>query len=171
MTQRVDKSVAEVTNYFQKLEEGEHYAGSGSAVRLEMWRAGWLVFRDAPVLGVGRGHYTGAVQQYVEQGRLPPAVAQHSHAHNAYVDMLIAGGVVGLVLFLGVLFYPLYYLFKSYRLSPETAIFGILHITGFAAFSLTDASTIIKGNFVSIFLLGMTVFFSWHLRQVNEKGG
>jgi hypothetical protein len=83
--------------------------------------------------------------------------------------MLIAGGLVGLVVFLGVLFYPLYYLLKSYRLSPESAIFGILHVTGFAAFSLTDASPFIKGNFVAIFLIGMTVFFSWHVRQVNER--
>jgi O-antigen ligase len=168
---RVDTSVAEVTTYFQKMEEGEHYAGTGAAVRLEMWRAGWLVFQDAPVFGVGRGNYTETVQQYVDQGRLPPEVAQHGHAHNAYVDMLIAGGLVGLVVFLGVLFYPLYYLLKSYRLSPESAIFGILHVTGFAVFSLTDASTFIKGNFLSIFLLGMVVFFSWHVRQVNERSG
>jgi O-antigen ligase len=69
-------------------------AGSGAAARFGMWRAGWLVFQDAPILGVIRGNYTRAAQQYVDQGRLPPGVAQHGHANNAFVDMLIAGGLV-----------------------------------------------------------------------------
>lgn len=168
--QRVDVAVSEVGSYFEQLEQDEHYTG-GSAVRFEMWRGGWMVFEESPVLGIGRGNYTEVVQRYVEEGKLPAAVAQHGHAHNAYIDVLMSRGLIGFVIFLGMLFYPLYFFWKTRKISPGTAIFGILQVVGYAVFSLTDASTFIMGNFTAIFLLCMTVFFSWHTAKVYAKRG
>jgi len=166
--QRVSGVADEIHQYFDELEKGNHFAAGSTAVRLEMWRAGWLVFQDAPLLGVGPGNYDKAVQALVDKGEVAVEAAHHSHAHNAYIDIMVSRGLLGLALFMGMLFYPLYLFLKTFRQSPETAILGILHIVGLAVFSLTDASTFIKGNFVSIFLLGLTIFYSGHLTRVKQ---
>lgn len=159
--QRVDHAVNEISVYLEQRDEmGDQPIGT--AVRFEMWHAGWLVFREKPLFGAGRGNYEEAVRPYIEAGLLHPDVGDHAHAHNIYVDVLMSRGSIGLVIFLGMLFYPIYWIARTFHQSPETAIFGLLHVTGFALFSLTDASTFIKGNFVAIYLLCATVFFVWH---------
>lgn len=168
LSTRVNVAVFEVDEYFRQLGEGKHYL-EGNGWRLEMWRAGWVVFKDNPVIGIGRGNYHEAVKPYVEQGLFDSKVADSGHAHNAYIDILMARGLIGFVVFLGMLFYPLYYFFRTRHLSHDTALFGILHIVGFAVFSITDASTFIKGNFIAIYLVCMCVFFSHHVAVVKKK--
>jgi len=165
---RIDRAVASVDKYFQQVEKGDHYV-KGLAVRFEMWRVGWMVFKDNPIFGIGRGNYTEAVKKYVGVDKVPKTVAQHGHAHNAYVDTLMSRGVLGFAVFMGMLFYPLYVFLRSRQASPMTALLGILHITGFAVFSLTDASTFLKGNFITVFLLCMSIFLSSHLARVYKK--
>jgi O-antigen ligase len=168
ISKRVDQAVTQVDTYFERMEKGEHYV-TGTAVRFEMWRVAWMAFKDNPVLGVGRGNYTEAVKQYIGVDGVPKTVAQHGHAHNAYIDTLMSRGLVGFAVFMGMLFYPLSIFLRTRQASPMTALLGILHITGFAVFSITDASTFIKGNFITLFLLCMTIFLSSHLAQVYKK--
>lgn len=167
---RINGAVSEVRDYFRQLDfdEDKRYM-KGNAFRLEMWRAGWKAFTDAPIFGVGRGNYHRTVKRYVEQGLFHPSAANSGHAHNVYIDVLMGKGLIGFVVFMGMLFYPLYYFLNTRHVSPHTAMFGILHVVGFAVFSITDASTFIKGNFVAIFLLCMTVFFSRHIAQVKKQ--
>ena len=63
--QRVDSTVVEMDEYVKKLMEGERKADGSVNVRLEMWRAGWMVFNDAPILGVGPSNYTESVKKYI----------------------------------------------------------------------------------------------------------
>ena len=168
VAQRVDGATSEISTYLEMLGQGKHYTG-GTAVRLEMWRAGWMVFKDAPILGVGPSNYTEAVQQYVGKDGLPKAVAHHGQAHSAYVEVLMTRGIVGFIVFLAMLFYPLYCFLKTRDVSRSTAIFGIVQIVGFAAFSITDASTFDKGNFASVYLLCMSVFLFHHLAEVKKR--
>lgn len=144
-----------------------HRLGSVSA-RIEMWHASLLVFRDNPILGVGRGNYREAARKYVEQGEVHPDVMQYDHPHNAYLEMLTSKGIAGLLALLALLFYPLAFFVRTRHRSPETAALGAVLITGFALFSLTDASTYIKGNFISVFVTYLVVLFSWHARALRK---
>ncbi len=165
---RVDTAVNEVETYFDRLKQGETNTINGTAIRFEMWRAGWLVFKDNPLLGAGWGNYTKAVKPYVSENGLSQHVLNHGHAHNAYVEVLMSLGLVGFIIFMGMFFYPLYYFARTYALAPDSAMFGMLHVVGIAVFSLTDASILIKGNFVAIFLLSLAVFFIRHAARVNQ---
>lgn len=132
--------------------------------RIEMWRVSLMIFQDHPLLGVGRGNYTEAARVYVEQGRAHPVVVEHSHPHSAYLEALVSKGIPGLINFLAMLIFPLYVFVRGRRDSPHAALLGVLLVTGFALFSLTDASTIIKGNYIAIWLIYLTAFFAWHQR-------
>jgi len=169
LAERVDVAVSEVNVYFEQLEQGEYESGGSINVRFEMWRAGWMAFKDAPLLGIGPNNYKETVRQYVGVNGLSEQVAQHGQAHSAYVDILMARGLVGFLIFIVLLFYPLYFFMKTRQASPATAIFGVVHIVGFAAFSLTDASPFDKGNFVAIYLLCMSIFLSRHMAAVKQR--
>ncbi|KAF0192012.1 MAG: O-antigen polymerase [Gammaproteobacteria bacterium] len=170
--QRVDGAVHDVAEYFSHTRsENQTDGAETAAIRFEMWRAALLVFRDAPVFGIGTRNYTQGVQKYVDSGQVNPAAAHHGHPHDAYFDVLMSRGLTGFVIFLGVLFYPLYYFLKTFQRSPHSAMAGILLITGFAMFSVTDASTFNKGNFLSFYLLFQAVLLSWHAGQVHREAG
>ncbi|MEE9478010.1 MAG: O-antigen ligase family protein [Roseateles sp.] len=176
VAKRTVSAVAELRAYMRtddpRALEGRFNVAAGRlgpvSTRLEMWRVSTLLFRDDPVWGIGRGNYVNRVGAYVERGLVHPEVAEHSHPHNAYLELLVSKGVVGLVVFAALLFYPLAYFVRTSRFSPDTAMLGVVHLTGFAVLSLTDASPFIKGNFISIFLLCLAVFFAWHVRRVHQ---
>ena len=174
---RTRLALSELKEYVQvddvALLEGRFHAGEGRlgavSARIEMWRVSALFFNDNPIWGVGRGNYVNEVGKYVDQGLVHAEVAKHSHPHNAFLEMVISKGLSGLVIFMALLFYPLIYFVRTFKLCRETAMLGIIHIVGFAVFSLTDASTFIKGNYLSIFLLFLATFFAWHVRNVRER--
>ena len=58
--------------------------------RRDIWRAGFEVFNEHPVLGVGPGNYEVAAGAYLDRPR---------PAHNAFLAVLVEQGIVGLVLF------------------------------------------------------------------------
>ena len=169
---RVDIAVVEVSDYLSKTEPVDYERGlDGAAVRFEMWRFVGQVFVDEPIFGIGRGNYVSVADEYIRAGTVHPDVGDHAHPHNAYAEALISRGVVGLCAFLLMLLYPLYYFFNTRTQAQYTGLLGIVYIAGFMVFSLTDASTFIKGNFSSVFLLFLAVIFSWHVREVRAVEG
>ncbi|GMQ90566.1 MAG: hypothetical protein BMS9Abin10_0961 [Gammaproteobacteria bacterium] len=145
------------------------HLGSVSA-RLQMWRAAWLMFKDHPVWGVGRGNYEKAVVKYVERGLVHPDVAQNSHPHNAFLGTMASKGTVGLLAILALLLYPLAVFVRTFKRSPQTAMLGITHISGFAIFSLFESAPFNKGNFITIFLIFLATFFAWHVQRSTQRG-
>jgi O-antigen ligase len=138
-------------------------------IHMEMWRAAKYFFPDHPILGVGPGNYQATAKQYAQEGKVNPAIAEHGHPHNIFLEALYSKGIVGLISLLLLLYYPFYIMFKTRTQSHTSANLGMLHIIGISAFSLFDASPILMNNYTSILLLGIAVFFSHHLQQLQRK--
>jgi O-antigen ligase len=60
--------------------------------RFRLWRAGWHVFEQRPMTGVGTGGYVRAVT--------PELGSDARVAHNTYLSVLVEQGIVGLMLYL-----------------------------------------------------------------------
>ena len=76
------------------------------------------------------------------------------------LEALVSRGVIGFAIFMAMLIYPVYMLTRNRRLSSPWSLLLVLHICGFMIYSITDASTFIKGNYTSIYLVFMLVFYS-----------
>ena len=61
--------------------------------RMAHWQAGWEMFVDHPIRGVGPGNYPAVYEQY----SLPGWREALGHAHNYYLNMAAEAGVLGLV--------------------------------------------------------------------------
>jgi len=174
ISNRVNKGFDEAQAYFQSLDkypgQPSKYSMGSIGQRLELWRATKYFFAEAPWFGVGRFNYAIKTSEYAKKGWVSPGIANASEAHNLYFDMLAEKGIFGLLTTLLLLYYPLYIFIRTRNISRDSAFAGIVLITAITVFSLTEAATFIKGNFVAIYLVFLSVFFSWHIREVyNAK--
>jgi O-antigen ligase len=127
---------------------------SHSAVghRLEAWRAAWMIFRDHPLTGVGRGNYWRIVTEYADGVRVNRVASLHGHPHNVFFELAASKGILGLLSFLFIVAAVLRIFFKVRGFAPAIANGGIVFVAGFLAFGLTDASPLIKNSYVSFLL-------------------
>ena len=166
----VTRAIAGYNAYMLDPDKAHSKILSGSTeIHLEMWRAARYFFPDHPIIGVGPGNYQATAKKYAQEGKVNPAIAEHGHPHNSFLEALYSKGIIGLISLLLLLYYPFYIMFKTRNKSRMSAGLGMLHITGLSAFSLFDASPILMNNYTSILLLGIAVFFSNHLNQIKQQ--
>jgi O-antigen ligase len=173
VTNRVDQAVKNSTSYFHESGNVNSAArGSSAGVRFEMWKTAYLIYMDHPLFGVGRGHYKEATKIYVEQGLVNKHVSDHGHPHNMYLDFLASNGIGGFVVVLAMLIYPALIFYRKRALYRDSSTAGLLFIVAYAVFSMFEASTFTKVNFLTTFLVFLAVFFSWHVKNIysDESG-
>lgn len=104
LDKRLDKVFFELDNY----RNGGSPNGHSVFQRLEFWRTGWALFENNFWYGVGTGDLKSKFkEQYeIEGSRLDEK--NRLRAHNQYLTMFITYGVVGGLLFMAFLLYPLY---------------------------------------------------------------
>lgn len=166
----VSKAFSEFDEYLRNpdIAHTKNFNGS-TEVHLEMWRAARFFFPDHPILGVGPGNYQATAKKYAQEGKVNPEIAGHGHPHNSFLEALYSKGIIGLISLLLLLYYPFYILFRTRQQSRNSAGLGMLHIIGISGFSLFDASPILMNNYTSILLLGIAVFFSYHLYAITAR--
>lgn len=71
------------------------------------WQCGWRMFLDHPIIGVGQGNFSWNVENYEPSGGLAGRTHGGRAAHSIYFTLIPELGVVGTVIFLGMLHYSL----------------------------------------------------------------
>ncbi len=121
--------------------------------RLSQWYAGWQMFRDNWLLGVGIGNYNSAYDAY----RLDQWPVALGHAHNHYLTIAAEAGLLGLSAYLGFLATVFRVGMHSLRRAQDrlgrAAAIGILgSLTGFATHNMFDV-LFVHGMGVTVGLL------------------
>ncbi|MFC7394675.1 O-antigen ligase family protein [Scopulibacillus cellulosilyticus] len=85
--------------------------------RTILWKTGWMMFKENPVLGVGEGNYLVRYPGYVKKYPKLDLGYQAYSVHNSYLKILAETGILGLLSFLSI--FVVYYLFiiRQYFLS------------------------------------------------------
>lgn len=68
-------------------------------LRYALWKAGWRMWLDHPIQGVGVGMYSSQLRYYAQDLLIHPRFWS-AVSHNMYVQMLAETGIVGLFLFI-----------------------------------------------------------------------
>ena len=138
--QRSDLAEKEVQAYFA--QKDEESTGTSVGQRLEMWRAGASMIPGHLLLGVGKAGYMERKQALIAAGQANPAIAQHTHVHNDYLDALVKRGIPGLLATLAVLLVPLWLFgrrLRGARSAQPYALGGVLVCTSYLLFGLTQS--------------------------------
>jgi O-antigen ligase len=124
--------------------------------RMAHWQAGWAIFLDHPILGVGPGNYPAVYPSYY----IPPWEAPLGHAHNYYLNMAAEAGVLGLGALLVVLTLAIRNLLRRLRTASAEIAQGR---AGKARTSLLDPPlSPAFARVLAIGLLGSLTMFSIH---------
>jgi O-antigen ligase len=86
--------------------------------RLSQTQAGWLMFREHPLLGVGLNNYAVHYQKYSRQLGIDSRLENRA-AHNLYLEIAAETGLLGLSVFGALLAFTFTGLARSYRALEE----------------------------------------------------
>jgi O-antigen ligase len=78
-----------------------HYQQDGSAMgRIQLWEAGFEMFTDHPLTGIGQGNFEWVSPQYTNQRYYQAWLGKGFAAHNVFIQLLAEGGIQALLGFL-----------------------------------------------------------------------
>ncbi len=93
-------------------------ASDGGSGRTDIWNIGWRMVEDQPVHGVGAANFqVSSIHYLLEPGAIrfdEYVVDQPAVAHNMYLQVLAELGIVGLLLFLGIVSVCISMMVKAY---------------------------------------------------------
>lgn len=99
----------EVVYELQSYQLNQDPNGKSIAQRFVYWNIAWDIFKTAPLIGIGTGDVADAFNSYyLTHPNLLQQQYQH-RAHNQWLTILLTFGIIGLLLFMLVVFYPLFY--------------------------------------------------------------
>jgi len=150
-TERLEKAYAEVHNYFTQPSDAAGRTSLGQ--RFEMWRAALDAFKQAPIFGIGPGHFDDHLAELAAENRVNQQVAEawvtgdephpHSHAHNEFLNTLATRGLVGIITEALLFIFMINAFMNSARseesMQSSVGLAGILLVSGYLIFSLSES--------------------------------
>lgn len=145
VSSRVGEGVANLQGYAR----GD--AGTSLGVRLEMWRAGWHLILEKPLLGWGEGKLEAQRDQWVAEGRFNGGISQYDQLHSDIVDTLARRGIVGMLSLFALYLMPLGLFWHYWRRAGHAgneavqrevrafALCGALVVVAFMGFGLSQS--------------------------------
>ena len=109
--------------------------------RFENWQIALQAARQRPLMGWGQENYAIAFTEHYQSGVIDKAKIWFDRAHNAYLDVLIASGVLGLLLYGVMLCWPLVWLFKNPIFSSLETAFAVGFFAAFMAKNIVGFDT------------------------------
>lgn len=110
--------------------------------RFEMWSAAWHIFIQHPLLGSGTGSFLKEVAEQVKKGKISASVGNFDHPHNDYLNALSGQGLLGLIVYLLGLLFPLFLFSRALRTDDQykkaAGFAGMILIVGLLVFAFTE---------------------------------
>jgi hypothetical protein len=139
----------------KKCRAGVNPSGNSIIQRFEYWRAAIEIIKDEPILGVGTGDLNDAFLNEYARSNSPLDNNWRKHAHNQYLAIACAFGLLGLGYFIFSLLFPLLYR-QQYRNYFYAVFWLIAVISMFTEDTLeTQAGATFFAFFNAFFLFGV----------------
>lgn len=127
--------------------------------RIALFRVTTAIFADRPLFGVGFARFDRAVSRYAPQV-FPVSSASMPSQHNIFFGLLSEVGLIGLVLFLIILYYPIRYSIALFRELGEE---GWINKDLMVIFWGTFLTFVVTASFIQTqhFLASNALIFLW----------
>jgi len=150
---RMDVTMWDLKQY----REGNDLTHCSASIRLVAWESAWNIFKESPLMGVGMGDVEEEMErQYVKNQVLIREGSRPGSPHNQYIEWLVGYGLIGLIISLLILLYPL--IFSTRKKSLLLVSFLLL----FMAAMLTESFLERQSGIV------FYIFFLLFLRKYSE---
>lgn len=111
-------------------------------VRLQLWNASWIMFKEHPIFGVGKEHFSEELHALNQHGIITETAAVQYHSHNEILYGMSTLGIFGLFAILITYLVPVsyfgQYLFHKDIQIRSAAAMGLSLCVGYFIFGLVD---------------------------------
>lgn len=144
----INKKVKEM---FSAFDENDEDPDSSSSIRVKIWNEGLIAFGEKPVFGYGTGDVKDVLMERYQEVGMTKALDKKLNAHNQLLQIGIALGAVGLLLFFTIFYTGLKDAWAKRNLySAFFLIITFMYILPESCLE-NQAGTIFFGLFLSIF--------------------
>jgi O-antigen ligase len=113
---------------FDNYKRGANPSGHSVIQRMFYLEAGWNIFLEKPLLGVGVGDVKSSYSEYYNKTNSPLTPRWRLRAHNQFLTVLLSFGILGFIIFIISQFYPAYTSQKAKKLSKLFIPFVIISL-------------------------------------------
>ncbi len=142
-----------------------------SEARLLTWEAGLKGVAEKPIFGWGAERFNVVFNKYFPQEVYRHASSRvwYDRAHNIYIEYLVQGGVIGLVLYLAIFVYAFWLLRRNYVETKNPGAF-IVFMGLFVAYGIQNAFVFdsINTYILLILALAAVIFITEDYRAGNR---
>ena len=133
-------------------EKGEALHSLG--YRIDMWKVSIRMFIEHPLIGVGTGDWHHELERFVRERKAPADILVYAQPHNIFLDALSTRGILGILTFLSIIFYPVVIVQKTVQNDLEPyRILLLLATIAFCVSGMSDTLVYIRGVYISYLLL------------------
>jgi hypothetical protein len=146
--------ILKILKGYQVYSKTGNPSGSSIMQRIEYWKAAWGIIQKHFFFGVGTGDLEDAFYGQFSKMHSQLSPRFMFHAHNQYLAIWVAFGLIGLLVFFMALFYPLVanHAYRDYFL---LIFYGIMLLSMFTDDTLeTHAGVTLFAFFISLMLFG-----------------
>ncbi|WP_138120773.1 O-antigen ligase family protein [Bathymodiolus heckerae thiotrophic gill symbiont] len=165
---RVD-SVYKNTQAYYNSNSDESVTSTGR--RLVEWKAGWLMFIEHPIFGIGSGEYKQALKEKIDAGEVRK-IDLVGHAHNEALQIMVITGIIGLFAYLSLYAGAAYFFYTSLVKSHNTRVkylsfLGVMIVGDFFIFGLTNYS--FGHNMMVLFFAVMVAVLAGMVSRIENQ--
>ena len=171
MQKRLTLAYTEFTTYMTEGAPKDSPLSTNSVgTRLEQWRVALLLIEEAPLFGYGGGNAGKHVTRFAQKGLAHPDLNNPDTEkgigglHSTYFETLVNEGLIGLVIMLLFLLYPVYIFIAARKYDPLLSTVGIIFIGNYMLFGISE-NPFVHDNFSSVYLILLSVLFSETIRK------
>ncbi len=160
---------------FQFLKDGTTTEGT-LFFRILCWKVAWHIIMDHWLIGSGPWSYESLFPKYLSDTnsswRLETFTEIIPHAHNLYLQIACESGLIGLIIFMGVIVLPGRRVWLRFRQSPTPIrgkiFFVALAVAGFLTHNLVEVNWIIS-TFIYHFTILIFILDFYDRRNFTES--
>jgi len=154
--QRMDKTKYSI----EKIYKGNLNTSIGQRVAMDI--VGITIFKQYPLFGVGIDEAMNAKAKYIDKTNQYPFVKQFIQFHNQYIQYLVEGGVVGIIIF--IMFFIFLFLEKTYGFGKDIKylIIPIFLLTFFTE------TPLLRDRSFALFMLFYAIILIYSKNQKNS---
>lgn len=151
-----DKIQYRIMKTFQSFENGISLDGS-TQVRIDMWSVATDAFLANPSIGGGLDAFSEHSKELKEEGKIS---FYFEHAHNEYMEILASRGIIGSLIFMGLIFCLLNIYIRNFRSLYAKA--GIIAVSQYLIYSLSETFFSVKITIMYFLLINILLVVMIH---------
>lgn len=113
--------------------------------RYEMWHSAWMSFKEHPITGLGPDGFKNSLEKHILSGEIN-STEIFNQPHNDILHAASSGGIIKLISYLSLLFFPFYFFYSQYKKNKSHEnmmawpIIGMQVVGAYFLFGLTNSN-------------------------------